>query len=173
PIPASTPFVDFLPLYKRPFRNAQKPSGTPDAENRVYPGNERAIADIWDQCLPFIGKPLLIPKKQENNYHRCVNQVVIKIVFRNTQLFHSLLACLSEVSERAVRPSSSRSNLGGFRENVQKRARPRLEHEISLLLERGETARCPSRTPSPGSSPEPRAVSFQIAAICSGKSFAK
>jgi hypothetical protein len=36
-----------------------------------------------DQCLRLIVKPFLIPKEEEDNHHRCANQVVIKIVFEN------------------------------------------------------------------------------------------
>src|SRR6266550_2331100 len=86
---------EFLIFYSRILRTRArqttipKPPRTnwpPDAENRVHPRNQRAVADIRDQYLRLILKPLLIPKKQENNYHRCANQVVIKIVFENTEL---------------------------------------------------------------------------------------
>ncbi|SRR6266436_7423567 len=52
-----------------PFRNPQKPTGLPDAENRVHPKNERAVADIRNQYLRLVLKPFLIPKKQEYDYH--------------------------------------------------------------------------------------------------------
>jgi hypothetical protein len=55
-------------------------------ENRVHPGNKRAVADKRNQCLRLILKPFLITKKQEYDYHRCANQVVIKVLFENTQL---------------------------------------------------------------------------------------
>src|SRR6266446_2104528 len=47
----------------QPFRGAQKPSGPPDAENRIQPKNERAVADIGDQRLRLVPKPFLIAKK--------------------------------------------------------------------------------------------------------------
>jgi hypothetical protein len=45
------------------FQN--KPAGSPDAENRVYPRNKRAVADIWNQYLCLILKSFLIPKEQK------------------------------------------------------------------------------------------------------------
>src|SRR5262245_26446615 len=48
---------------KQPFRNSQKPSGPTDAENRVHPKNKRTVADIGNQCLRLVLKPLLIAEE--------------------------------------------------------------------------------------------------------------
>ena len=44
------------------------------------------MADVRDQCLRLILKPLLISKKKKNDHHRCTDQVVIKIVFEDADL---------------------------------------------------------------------------------------
>ena len=39
-------FLFQKPRNKRPFRYAQKVSSPADAENRIHPGKERAVADV-------------------------------------------------------------------------------------------------------------------------------
>jgi uncharacterized protein (UPF0332 family) len=48
------------------------------------------VADIRNQCLRLIVKPLLIPKEREDDHHRCANQMVIKIFFEKTELRQNL-----------------------------------------------------------------------------------
>jgi hypothetical protein len=43
------------------------------------------MADIRDQSLRLVVKPFRISEKQEHYHHRCPNQVVVKIVFENTE----------------------------------------------------------------------------------------
>jgi hypothetical protein len=56
-------------------------SGHADAENEVHPGNERTVTNVWDKYLCLVVEPFLIAKKQENDHHRCSQQMVVKIVF--------------------------------------------------------------------------------------------
>src|SRR6266404_9220896 len=71
---------------KQPFRTPQKPTGPLDAENRVHPGNKRAVADKRNQFLRLVRKPFLVPKKEIYDYHRCAHHVVIEIVLEKTEL---------------------------------------------------------------------------------------
>src|SRR5260370_10120719 len=71
---------------KKPFRNSQEPAGAPNAENSVHPGNQRAIADIRNQCLRLVVKPFLISKKQEDDHHCSANEVVIKVLSEDAEL---------------------------------------------------------------------------------------
>src|SRR5207248_6092293 len=68
----------------QPFRNPQKPSGPPNAENRVHPRSQRAVADKRNQPLRLVLKPFLIAKEQKDEHHRRSNQVVIEIDLEET-----------------------------------------------------------------------------------------
>jgi hypothetical protein len=54
-------------------------------ENRVHPGNKRAVADKRNQRLRLIVKPLLVAKKEEDDYHGGADQVVVKMLLQNTR----------------------------------------------------------------------------------------
>src|SRR5260370_409563 len=69
---------------KQPFLNAQKISGPSDAKYGVHPEDQRTMANVRNQRLRFIFEPFLIPKKQEDDHHRCSNQVIIQIVPQNS-----------------------------------------------------------------------------------------
>ncbi len=70
---------------KQPLRNAQEISGTANAENWVHPKNQGAVADIRNQRLRLILKPLLISEKEEDDYHRGAKQMIVKVLLENTQ----------------------------------------------------------------------------------------
>jgi hypothetical protein len=44
------------------------------------------MADIRDQCLRLIVEPFLIAKEQENDHHRCSDEVVVKVMSQNAEL---------------------------------------------------------------------------------------
>ena len=65
-----------------------KPTGASDAKDRVHPkiSGPLLVSCIRKQCLRLVLKPFLITKKQKYDYHRCVNQVVIQVVFEEAEL---------------------------------------------------------------------------------------
>src|SRR2546427_384333 len=64
---------------ERPLRHAEHPARSPDAEHRVHPEEQRAVADIGNQHLRLVVEPLLIPEEQEENDQRGPHQVVVEI----------------------------------------------------------------------------------------------
>jgi hypothetical protein len=50
---------------KRPFGNAEKPTGPAEAEDGIEPENQRAIADVRDQDLRLTGEPFLVAKTRK------------------------------------------------------------------------------------------------------------
>jgi hypothetical protein len=50
---------------KRPFGNAEKPTGAAEAEDGIEPENQRAIADVRDQDLRLISEPFLVAKARK------------------------------------------------------------------------------------------------------------
>ena len=70
---------------EQPFRNPQEPTRAADAEHRVQPENERAVADVRDQYLCLVLPPFLIAKGQEDDDHRCAQQVIVKIIFEQAE----------------------------------------------------------------------------------------
>jgi hypothetical protein len=72
--------------------------------------DKRTIADVRNQHLRLVLEPLLIPKEQEYDYHRCTNQVVIKIFLEQAGLSQDIydrvhsLAPLLVLGLRTPRP---------------------------------------------------------------------
>jgi hypothetical protein len=50
-----------------PLRNAQKPARSTDTEHGVQPGDERAVADVWNQDLRLVVEPFLSPSIQQRH----------------------------------------------------------------------------------------------------------
>src|SRR5439155_1688278 len=71
---------------KQPLRNSEEPTRAPDAEYRVHPGDERAVADEGNQRLRLVVPPLLIPEQEEDYHHRCPKQMVIEVPLQQARL---------------------------------------------------------------------------------------
>src|SRR5262249_31229619 len=69
----------------QPFRNAQEPTRAADPEHGIHPENERAVADIGDQHLRLVLPPFLIAEGQEDDHHRCAQQLVVEILFEKPE----------------------------------------------------------------------------------------
>src|SRR5258708_1365241 len=63
----------------------KEPTRAADAEYRVQPENKRAVADVRDQHLCLVLPAFLIAKGQEDDDHRCAQQVIVKIIFEQAK----------------------------------------------------------------------------------------
>src|SRR5262249_4644409 len=70
---------------EQPFGNAEKPAGPADPEGRVQPEDQRAIADVRNQDLCLVLEPFLITKGQEDQHHRCANEVIVEVFGEQTR----------------------------------------------------------------------------------------
>src|SRR5438874_2460595 len=71
---------------EQPLRNSEEPTRAPDAEYRVHPGDERAVADEGNKRLRLVVQPLLIPEQEEDYHHRCPKQMVIEVPLQQARL---------------------------------------------------------------------------------------
>src|SRR5215471_21725293 len=75
---------------ERPLRQAQEPARSLDAEYGVHPRNQWAVADKWNQHFRLVREPLLVPEEQEENDHRAANEVIVEVLFEETELEQGL-----------------------------------------------------------------------------------
>src|SRR5215471_16660713 len=68
---------------EQPFRNTQEPACPSDAKRGIEPENERSVADIGDQHLSFVLKPLLVAKGQEYEHHRRSDEMIVDVTLEN------------------------------------------------------------------------------------------
>src|SRR5262245_18239048 len=71
---------------EQPLRDTQEPTRTPDAEYRVHPGYERAVADEGNQRLRLVVPPLLVPEEEEDDHHRYPKQMVVEVPLQEARL---------------------------------------------------------------------------------------
>src|SRR3989442_6731079 len=71
---------------KQPLGDSEEPTRAPDAEYRVHPGDERAVADEGNQRLRLVVPPLLIPEEEKDDHHRCPKQMVIEVPLQEARL---------------------------------------------------------------------------------------
>src|SRR5262249_12583535 len=64
---------------EQPFGNAQEPTGAADAECGVEPEDQWPVADIGDQHLGLVFEPFLVAEEQEDDDHRCADDVVVEV----------------------------------------------------------------------------------------------
>src|SRR5712664_764039 len=89
----------FLAFYPRirgtrarqsPIPKRQETNWPPDTEDGVQPEDKRTVADVWDQYLRLVLKPLLVAEKQKDDDHRSANEMVIEVLREKTGLAQDL-----------------------------------------------------------------------------------
>jgi hypothetical protein len=73
------PKADEQKYRDQPFHDAQKPTRSSDAKDRVQPEHKWAVADVWDQYSRFVFKPLLVSEEHEYDDQRGSDQVIVKV----------------------------------------------------------------------------------------------
>src|SRR5262249_59410167 len=71
---------------EQPLRDSEEPARAPDAEYRVHPGDERAVADERNQRLRLVVEPLLIPKEEKNDHYGSAKQMVVEVALQEARL---------------------------------------------------------------------------------------